>query len=187
MIPDALPDDPRAWLTPVLLGALVAGTAVAAAGAVGPFAPSPTDTEPSVTALEVTDRGCRGDLQDRAGTSDGPNGSVVVTDTIETTSPRTELTAAVARTSPAQADFATYRVELTTHEPPGQPRCAGQVAYRVAVRAPDGPRGTRVLFRLDGRPTACSGGGSGDWDPRCGHLLSEDDWPRASTNATVTG
>lgn len=183
----ALPDDPRVWLLPALAGAVLAGVAVAAVGAVGPFAPPPTDADATVTALEVTDRGCRGDLREFSRTAGGPDGVVEVSGTIPTASPRTELSAAAVRTSPARSAFATTRVELRTHEPPGEPRCEGQIAYRVAVRAPDGPRGSRILFHLDGVPIACSGSASGGWGDRCGDLLSEDDWSRASTNASVTG
>lgn len=180
---DALPDDPRAWLLPALAGAVLAGVAVAAAAAVGPFAPPPTDEEPTVTALEVTDRGCRGDLREFARTSDGPGGVVEVAGTIETDSPRTELSATAVRTSPAGSGFATTRVALRTHDPAGEPRCAGQIAYRVAVRTPSGPEGSRALFTLDGRPTACSGSGASG----CDVLMRPGNWPRASTNESVTG
>lgn len=181
-MPDALPDDPRARLLPALAGGALAGVAVAVAAAVGPFAPPPTDEEPTVTAIEVTDRGCRGDLQAFSRTRDGPDGIVEVAGTIETDSPRTELSVSAVRTSPARSALATTRVELRTQEPAGEPRCAGQIAYRVTVRTPGGPAGSRALFTPDGRPVACSGGNS-----RCAVLLRPDTWPRASTNEGVTG
>lgn len=184
-LPDAVPDS-----LPVALVVAVAFVGSAFAAGVGPFAPDPAEPTPTVETLEITDRGCRGELREFGHSRNGPNGTYVSEGIIDAASPVAGLSATALRTSPENAEVLTYRVDVRTHEPANATTdCedGGEVAYRLVANAPDGLAGERLAVYVDGRIASCGGGTYGP-NTGCGRLMTSDSRsPAATTNESVTG
>ncbi len=162
--------------------------AVAAVSLVGfdPFGPDRPMPEPEVTALEITDQGCRSEIRDFSSSRNGPNGTFVDAGTVDTESPVEKLSARIRRTSPDDAAITTYRVDVRTHTANStDASCPGRFAYRIEYRAPSGPTGNRAALYLDGEIRGCGGGTSGA-DIGC-HRLMDDDVRTYWSNASAHG
>lgn len=172
-------------VTATLVTALVfIGGAYAAQ--IGPFEANPSEPAPEVQSLTITDRGCRGEISDFAGTSNGPGGKYVFEGVTNTSTPAAALTAKAVRTSAENAEVITYRVDLQTHNSTNASQsCSGEIAYRLVVNAPSGPTGSRVGLYLDGQMISCGGGTSGS-EIGCYRLSKYDERPpNASTNGSI--
>ena len=167
----------------VLAAVLVGGTYMLD---LGPFAEDSLNPTPEVKSLEITERGCQGAINEFGGGGVGPGARFTNSGVINTSSPSTELSAKIVRTSPNGASIATYRTDITTHESANNTTsCRGTIAYRIVVNAPSGSVGARHSLYIDGREVSCGGSTSGR-KLGCYRLDQyQDSAPSVSTNASI--
>jgi hypothetical protein len=167
----------------VLAAVLVGGTYMLGLGPFAEDSPSPT---PEVKSLEITDRGCRGTINEFGGGSVGPGARFTNSGVINTSSPATELSAKTVRTSPNGVSIPTYRTDITTHNLPNNTTsCRGTIAYRVVINAPSGSVGARHSLYIDGREVSCGGSTSGQ-NLGCYRLDQyQNSTPSMSTNGSI--
>ena len=165
----------------VLVGALLVALVGLSFLGVGPFQGDWSEPTPEITSLEITDRGCYDEVRGFAMSSTGGVYAGVINDT----SPETELSAEIRRTSPERADVTTYHLDMWTHEPEtANEPCPGAIAYRVEYDAPydETASGLRQLQSIDGELRSCGGSTSGP-DLGCVEPMDDTDthWTNRST------
>ena len=181
----------------VAVVAFVLGMAAVTSGAIYALPLVSDDTGPTdieITSLERLDAGCRDDVGTYVSSRNGPNGTYARTSFVETGSRDANLSAWAERTSPAGADYSTFRVYVES-EPRGSATesCEVGIQYRLAFRTSGGTdnglvpdaSGVSVTYVENGAYSGCSGGGSGRW-ANAGCPNRADDRPhRTWANATA--
>lgn len=151
----------------------------------------PTDIE--ITDLTRLDAGCQEDVATYASSQNGPNGTYAKTSFIETGARDADLAAWAERTSPAGADYSTFRVHVESDRTgPANETCEVGVQYRLEYRVSGGtddglvpdPSGHSITHVENGRYAGCSSVGEGRWaDAGCPNRAN-DRPPRTWANAT---
>jgi hypothetical protein len=146
----------------LLVGAAV-GYGVASLAGGGSGNPPPL-SDPRIERFERTDAGCRGTVSPAGGTTVGPGGRFASFGVMDTASPNANLAMEITRTTPDGARTTTYRVDLSSHAPPGNGTdagsedCAGEVAYRLNLTV-DYREAMRVAVYEEDEVVSCGGTG----------------------------
>ncbi len=188
---------PSATTAAAVTGAFLLGLVAVTSGAIYALplvsdGTGPTDIE--ITDLERLDAGCREDVATYASSRNGPNGTYAKTSFVETGARDAALSAWAERTSPAGADYSTFRVYVdsvrtgTVNE-----TCEVGVQYRLEYRVSGGtddglvpdPSGHSITHVENGRYVGCSSVGEGPWaDAGCPNR-AHDRPPRTWANASA--
>lgn len=125
----------------------------------------------------------------RFGSIRGPDrgDSATYAGVINDTSPETELSVEVRRTSPERADVTTYRLDIRTHELQSlDDSCPGAIVYRVEYDVPYDPMtsGLRHMRFVDGDLRGC---GESSFGPDLGCVELMDETETHWTNRSATG
>ncbi|WP_262179855.1 hypothetical protein [Haloarcula laminariae] len=177
---------PSATTAAAVVAAFALGAAAVASGAVYALPlvsdeTGPTDIE--VTDLERLDAGCREDVVTYASSRSGPNGTHARTSFVETGARDANLSAWAERTSPAGAEYSTFRVNVeSARTGPANESCEVGVQYRLEYRTSGGTddglisdeSGHSITHVENGRYAGCSSVGEGRWaDAGCPRRASE--------------
>lgn len=153
----------------------------------------PTDIE--ITELDRLDAGCRDEVGDYASSRNGPNGTFARTTFVETGSRDADLSAWAERTSPAGAEFSTFRVYVESDPAgAGNESCEVGVQYHIEYRVSGGSddglisdaSGYSITNIENGEYDGCASSASGRFtDSGCPARPYEQP-PRTWANATET-